>query len=107
MSLRRRMKEMKDNKLSAAIKSYLKYYYFADTDEDVLRLTGLEVEDISGFHPGDVEDGCTFVGHLIAKDMSDTNLDTLLVFKDEDGEYIVGSTVGGMIIPLDLKGALN
>ena len=105
MSTRRRMREMND-KLSAAIKPYLKYYYFADTDEDISRLTGLEVEDISGFHPGDVEDGCTFVGHLIAKDMTDTNLDTLLVF-EEDGRYIVGSTVGGMIIPISLKSALN
>lgn len=105
MSIRRRMREAGD-KLSAAIKPYLKYYYFADTDEDVFRLTGLEVEDISGFHPGDVEDGCTFVGHLIAKNMKDTNLDTLLVF-EEDGRYIVGSTVGGMIIPISLKSALN
>ena len=105
MSVRRRMREAGD-KLSAAIKPYLKYYYFADTDEDVFRLTGLEVEDISGFRPGDVEDGCTFVGHLIAKNMTDTNLDTLLVF-EEDGRYIVGSTVGGMIIPISLKSALN
>ena len=105
MPTRRRMREMND-KLSAAIKPYLKYYYFADTDEDIFRLTGLEVEDISGFHPGDVEDGCTFVGHLIAKDMTDTNLDTLLVF-EEDGRYIVGSTVGGMIIPISLKSALS
>lgn len=105
MSIRRRMRETED-KLSAAIKPYLKYYYFADTDEDVFRLTGLEVEDISDFHPGDVEDGCTFVGHLIAKNMKDTNLDTLLVF-EEDGRYIVGSTVGGMIIPISLKSALN
>lgn len=104
MSIRRRMREAGD-KLSAAIKPYLKYYYFADTDEDVFRLTGLEVEDISGFHPGDVEDGCTFVGHLIAKNMKDTNLDTLLVF-EEDGRYIVGSTVGGMIIPISLKSAV-
>ena len=106
MSIRRRMREM-DDKLSAAIKPYLKYYYFADTDEDIFRLTGLEVEDISGFHPGDVEGGCTFIGHLIAKDMSDTNLDTLLVFEDENGKYIVGTTIGGMIIPLDLKDALS
>ena len=105
MSIRRRMREAGDG-LSAAIKPYLKYYYFADTDEDIFRLTGLEVEDISGFHPGDVEDGCTFVGHLIAKNMKDTNLDTLLVF-EEDGRYIVGSTVGGMIIPISLDSALN
>ena len=105
MSIRRRIRETEDE-LSAAIKPYLRYYYFADTDEDVFRLTGLEVEDISDFHPGDVEDGCTFVGHLIAKNMKDTNLDTLLVF-EEDGRYIVGSTVGGMIIPISLKSALN
>lgn len=105
MSVRRRVREAGD-KLSAAIKPYLRYYYFADTDEKVFDLTGLEVEDISDFHPGDVEDGCTFVGHLIAKDMTDTNLDTLLVF-EEDGRYIVGSTVGGMIIPISLKSALN
>ena len=105
MTVRRRMREAGD-KLSAAIKPYLRYYYFADTDEKVFDLTGLEVEDISDFHPGDVEDGCTFVGHLIAKDMTDTNLDTLLVF-EEDGRYIVGSTVGGMIIPISLKSALN
>ena len=106
MSIRRRMKEMED-RLSAAIKPYLGYYDFADTDERVFALTGVYVEDISDFHPGDVEDGCTFVGHLIAKDMEDTALDTLLVFKDEDGKYIVGSTVGGMVIPISLKGALN
>ena len=105
MSIRRRMREAGDG-LSAAIKPYLRYYYFADTDEKVFDLTGLEVEDISGFHPGDVEDGRTFVGHLIAKDMTDTNLDTLLVF-EEDGRYIVGSTVGGMIIPISLESALN
>lgn len=105
MSVRRRMREAGDG-LSAAIKPYLRYYYFADTDEKVFDLTGLEVEDISDFHPGDVEDGCTFVGHLIAKNMTDTNLDTLLVF-EEDGRYIVGSTVGGMIIPISLKSALN
>lgn len=105
MSVRRRMREAGDG-LSAAIKPYLRYYYFADTDEKVFDLTGLEVEDISDFHPGDVEDGCTFVGHLIAKDITDTNLDTLLVF-EEDGRYIVGSTVGGMIIPISLKSALN
>ena len=106
MSVNSKMEEMED-KLSTAIKPYLEYYDFADTDERVFALTGMYVEDISDFHPGDVEDGCTFVGHLIAKDMEDTALDTLLVFKDEDGKYIVGSTVGGMIIPIDLKGALN
>lgn len=103
MSLRRRMKEMEDSGLSAAIKPYLEYYDFADTDERVFALTGMYVEDISDFHPGDVEDGCTFVGHLIAKDMVDTALDTLLVFKDEDGKYIVGSVVGGMVIPISLR----
>ena len=106
MSIRRRMREAGDG-LSAAIKPYLKYYDFADTDERVFALTGMYVEDISDFHPGDIEDGCTFVGHLIAKDMEDTALDTLLVFKDEDGNYIVGSTVGGMIIPITLKSAAN
>ena len=106
MPLKNRIEERED-KLSAAIKPYLKYYDFADTDERVFALTGMYAEDISGFHLGDVEDGCTFVGHLIAKDMEDTALDTLLVFKDEGGRYIVGSTVGGMIIPIDLKGVLN
>lgn len=106
MPLRNRIEE-KEDKLSAAIKPYLKYYDFADTDERVFALTGMYVEDISDFHPGDAEDGCTFVGHLIAKDMEDTALDTLLVFKDEDGSYIVGSTVGGMIIPITLKSAVN
>ena len=106
MSVRRRIREMK-SELSAAIKPYLKYYDFADTDARVFALTGMYVEDISDFHPGDVEDGCTFVGHLIAKDMVDTVLDTLLVFKDEDGNYIVGSTVGDMIIPITLKSAVS
>lgn len=106
MSVRRRIREM-DDKLSIAIKPYLGYYDFAATDEKVFALTGMYVEDISDFHPGDVEDGCTFVGHLIAKDMEDTALDTLFVFKDEDGKYIIGSTVGGMIIPIDLKSALG
>ena len=106
MPLRNRIEE-KEDKLSAAIRPYIRYYDFAATDEKVFALTGMYVEDISGFHPGDVEDGCTFVGHLIAKDMEDTALDTLLVFKDEDGKYIVGSTVGGMIIPITLKGAVN
>ena len=105
MSLRRRMREMED-KLSAAIKPYLEYYDFADTDEKVFALTGIYVEDIY-FHPGDVEDGYTFVGHLIAKDVVDTALDTLLVFKDEDGKYIVGSVVGGMVIPISLRDASN
>ena len=106
MPLKNRIEE-KEDKLSAAIKPYLRYYDFADTDERVFALTGMYVEDISDFHPGDVEDGCTFVGHLIAKDMIDTALDTLLVFKDEDGKYIVGSTVGGMIIPISLESALD
>ena len=106
MPLKNRIEERED-KLSIAIKPYLRYYDFADTDERVFALTGMYVEDISDFHPGDVEDGCTFVGHLIAKDMEDTALNTLLVFKDEDGKYIIGSTVSGMIIPIDLKGALD
>lgn len=100
------MKEA-EAKLSAAIRPFLEYYDFAATEEKLFTLTGMYVEDISDFHPGDVEDGCTFVGHLIAKDMVDTVLDTLLVFEDEDGKYIIGSTVGGMIIPIDLKGALD
>ena len=106
MSFNSKMKEVED-KLSAAIKPYLEYYDFADTDERVFALTGMYVEDISDFHPGDVEDGCTFVGHLIAKDMEDTALGTLLVFKDEDGKYIVGSVVGGMVIPISLRDASN
>ena len=106
MPLKNRIEERED-KLSIAIKPYLKYYDFADTDDRVFALTGMYVEDISHFHPGDVEDGCTFVGHLIAKDMVDTVLDTLLVFKDEDGRYIIGGTIGGMIIPIDLKSALD
>lgn len=105
MSVNSKMEEMKD-KLSAAIKPYLEYYDFADTDERVFALTGVYVEDIY-FHPGDVEDGYTFVGHLIAKDVVDTALDTLLVFKDEDGKYIVGSVVGGMVIPISLRDASN
>ena len=56
MAARRSMREA-ENKLSAAIKPYLKYYYFADTDED--------------------------------------------------DKYIIGGTIGGMIIPIDLKGALD
>ena len=106
MSVRRRIREM-DDKLSVAIKPYLKYYNFTDTDEGVFTLTGTYLDDLYDFHPGDTKDGCTFVGHLFAKDPINTFLDTLLVFKDEDGKYIVGSTVGGMIIPIDLKGALG
>lgn len=104
MSIRRRMREM-ENELSTAIKPYLKDYDFADTDDGVFALTGVYSEDISKFRPGDFEDGCTFVGHLIAKDMSATALDTLLVF-EEDGRYIVGSTVGGRVIPIRLKGVV-
>ena len=106
MSVRRRIREM-DDKLSVAIKPYLKYYNFTDTDEGVFTLTGTYLDDLYDFHPGDTKDGCTFVGHLFAKDPINTFLDTLLVFKDEDGKYIVGSTVGGMVIPIDLKGALG
>ena len=106
MPLRNRIEE-KEDKLSAAIKPYLKYYDFADTDERVFALTGMYVEDISDFHPGDVKDGYTFVGYLITKGIPDTFFDTLLVFKDEDDRYIIGGTIGGMIIPIDLKSALD
>ena len=100
MSTRRSMRET-ENKLSAAIKPYRKYYDFVDiieSDDD---------DDIFDFHPGDVKDGCTFVGYLITKGIPDTFFDTLLVFEDKDGKYIVGGTIGGMIIPIDLKGALD
>ena len=100
MPLRNRIEE-KEDKLSAAIKPYLKYYDFVDiieSDDD---------DDIFDFHPGDVKDGCTFVGYLITKGIPDTFFDTLLVFEDKDGKYIVGGTIGGMIIPIDLKGALD
>lgn len=106
MPLENRIEE-KEDKLSAAIKPYLKYYNFTDTDEGVFTLTGTYLDDLYDFHPGDTKDGCTFVGHLFAKDPINTFLDTLLVFKDEDGKYIVGSTVGGMVVPINLKGALN
>ena len=100
MSTRRSMRET-ENKLSAAIKPYRKYYDFVDiieSDDD---------DDIFDFHPGDVKDGCTFVGYLITKGTPDTFFDTLLVFKDEDGRYIVGGTIGGMIIPISLESALD
>ena len=100
MPLKNRIAE-KENKLSAAIKPYRKYYDFVDiieSDDD---------DDIFDFHPGDVKDGCTFVGYLITKGIPDTFFDTLLVFKDEDDKYIVGGTIGGMIIPIDLKSALG
>lgn len=106
MSTNREMKEM-DGKLSAALELYLGYYDFAATDGKVFALTGMYIEDISDFYPGDAKDGCTFVGYLFAKDPISTFLDTLLVFKDKDGKYIVGSTVGGTIIPIDIKGALD
>ena len=100
MATKRSMRET-ENKLSAAIKPYRKYYDFVDiieSDDD---------DDIFDFHPGDVKDGCTFVGYLITKGIPDTFFDTLLVFKDEDDKYIVGGTIGGRIIPIDLKGALG
>ncbi len=100
MATRRSMRET-ENKLSAAIKPYRKYYDFVDiieSDDD---------DDIFDFHPGDVKDGCTFVGYLITKGIPDTFFDTLLVFEDKDGKYIVGGTIGGTIIPIDLKGALD
>ncbi len=100
MAAKRSMRET-ENKLSAAIKPYRKYYDFVDiieSDDD---------DDIFDFHPGDVKDGCTFVGYLITKGIPDTFFDTLLVFEDKDGKYIVGGTIGGMIIPIDLKSALD
>ena len=106
MSANREMKEM-DGKLSAALELYLGYYDFAATDEKVFALTGMYAEDISDFYPGDAKDGCTFVGYLFAKDPISTFLDTLLVFRDKDDKYIVGSTVGGTVIPIDIKGALD
>lgn len=99
MSTRRSMRET-ENKLSAAIKPYRKYYDFVDVIE-------CDDDDIFDYHPGDVKDGCTFVGYLITKGIPDTFFDTLLVFKDEDGKYIIGGTIGGTIIPIDLKSALN
>ena len=100
MATKRSMRET-ENKLSAAIKPYRKYYDFVDiieSDDD---------DDIFDFHPGDVKDGCTFVGYLITKGIPDTFFDTLLVFKDEDDKYIVGGTIGGMIIPISLESALG
>ena len=100
MATKRSMREI-ENKLSAAIKPYRKYYDFVDiieSDDD---------DDIFDFHPGDVKDGCTFVGYLITKGIPDTFFDTLLVFKDEDDKYIVGGTIGGMIIPISLESALD
>lgn len=99
MSTGRSMREA-ENKLSAAIKPYRKYYDFVDVIES-------DDDDIFDFHPGDVKDGCTFVGYLITKGIPDTFFDTLLVFKDEDGRYIIGGTIGGMIIPISLKDTIN
>ena len=99
MSTSRSMREA-ENKLSVAIKPYRKYYDFVDVIES-------DDDDVFDFHPGDVKDGYTFVGYLITKGIPDTFFDTLLVFKDEDDKYIIGGTIGGMIIPIDLKGALN
>ena len=106
MPIRRRIKEA-EAKLSAAIRPFLKYYDFAATDERLFTLTGMYAEDISDFYPGDTKDGCAFVGYLFAKDPISTFLDTLLVFRDKDGKYIIGSTVGGTIISIDIKGALD
>lgn len=100
MAAKRSMRET-ENKLSAAIKPYRKYYDFVDiieSDDD---------DDIFDFHLGDVKDGCTFVGYLITKGIPDTFFDTLLVFEDKDGKYIVGGTIGGMIIPISLESALS
>ena len=99
MAARRSMREA-ENKLSAAIKPYRKYYDFLDVIE-------YDDDDVFDFHPGDVKNGYTFVGYLITKGIPDTFFDTLLVFKDEDGRYIIGGTIGGMIIPIDLKDALD
>lgn len=99
MSTGRSMREA-ESKLSAAIKPYRKYYDFVDVIES-------DDDDIFDFHPGDVKDGCTFVGYLITKGIPDTFFDTLLVFKDEDGRYIIGGTIGGMIIPISLKDTIN
>lgn len=105
MSIRRRIKEA-EAKLSAAIRPFLKYYDFAATDERLFTLTGMYAEDISDFHPGDVEDGYTFIGHLVARDGEATTPDILLVF-EKDSKYTVGCTVGGMVIPINLKDALD
>ena len=99
MTTRRSLREA-ENKLSAAIKPYRKYYDFVDVIE-------YDDDDVFDFHPGDVKDGYTFVGYLITKGIPDTFFDTLLVFKDEDDRYIIGGTIGGMIIPIDLKSALD
>ena len=104
MSLERRLREA-DN-FASAINPYLRYYTFVDSDRKLFALTKLHMDDLAGFHPGDVEDGLAFVGYLIAKDMTNTTLDTLLVF-ERDSSYIVGSTVGGMVLPIDLKDILN
>ena len=105
MTRRLRLKE--SDGLTSAIKPYLKYYKFVDSDKRLFAITGMHMDDIAGFHPGDVEDGCTFTGYLIAKDMTDTALDTLLVFENEEGRFIVGSTVGGMVVSIDLESVFN
>ena len=105
MPIRRRMKEA-EAKLSAAIRPFLEYYDFAATEEKLFTLTGMYAEDISDFHLGDVEDGYTFIGHLVARDGEVTTPDILLVF-EKDGKFTVGCTVGGMVIPINLKDALE
>ena len=105
MPIRRRMKEA-EAKLSAAIRPFLEYYDFAATEEKLFTLTGMYAEDISDFHLGDVEDGYTFIGHLVARDGEVTAPDILLVF-EKDGKYTVGCTVGGMVIPINLKDVLG
>lgn len=95
-------KRIRENSsLEAAVKPYLDYYVFCDTDEAVEEYAGVDIDDLTGFRIGDVEDGCTFVGHLFAKDDIDTPLNILLVF-EKDGEYIVGTTIGGIVYRVSL-----
>ena len=99
---RKNYKRIKENKaLEAALKPYLDYYVFCDTDEAAEEYTGVDIDDLTGYCIGDVEGGCTFVGHLFAKDDIRTPLDILLVF-EKDGEYIVGTTVGGNVFRVSL-----
>lgn len=101
MNERRRRRVRENSSLRAALRPYLNYYVFCDTDESAEEYSETSIDDLTGFHVGDVEDGCTFVGHLFAKNSFATALDLLLVF-EKDGEYIVGSTVGGMVYRISL-----
>ena len=93
----RRHRRFKENaSLEAALKPYLDYYVFCDSDEATEEYTGVDIDDLTGYRVGDIEDGCTFVGHLFVKDDIKTPLDILLVF-EKDGKYIVGTTVGGIV----------